>query len=62
MLPFWWSNKLSLIIRSEMLMRRATQELKWLNIPSGLGYDGGAVLVQGAVGKPASDAYKVYLI
>lgn len=27
-----------------------------------LGYDGGAVLVQGAIGEPATDSYKVYFL
>jgi len=27
-----------------------------------LGYDGGAVLVQGAIGEPATDSYKVSLL
>lgn len=43
-------------IHCQYLMTKRALCIPWL------GYDGGAVLVQGATGEPATDSYKVSLV
>ena len=44
---------------STAVLNTLTLKTKLLLLNSALGYDGGAVLVQGAYGEPATDSYKV---